>query len=66
MVAAQPSKQRQPESSSRAADEARNANSNQLEVVELDDCGRVVGKIIAPTGDVVFGHGRGSVYLKRH
>jgi hypothetical protein len=65
MLVAQPSKQRQPESSQRAAEQAGDSGSGRLDVVELDDCGRVVGKIIAPKGDVVFGHGRGSVYLKR-
>ena len=66
MLVAQPSEQRQPESSQYTAKQARDTGSGRLDVVELDDCGRVVGKIIAPTGDVVFGHGRGSVYLERN
>jgi hypothetical protein len=66
MLVAQPSEQRQPESSKRPEEQARDTDSSRLDVVELDDCGRVVGKIVAPTGDVVFGHGRGSVYLERN
>ena len=66
MLVAPQSEQRQPESSKRAEQQAWDTDSGRLDVVELDDCGRVVGKIIAPTGDVVFGYGRGSVYLERN
>ncbi len=66
MLGAQPREPRQQEGSKCPERQAGGSDSNRPDVVELDDCGRVVGKVIAPIGDVVFGHGCGSVYLKRN
>ncbi len=37
----------------------------KLQVVDLEECGRVVGKILAPINAQVFGPWRGAVYLTR-
>jgi len=36
-----------------------------VRVVVLDDRGRVIGRILAPTGSDLFGPGRATVYLTR-
>ena len=42
--------------------ESRNA---VFQVVNLEECGRVVGRILAPIDAQVFGPWRGAVYLTR-
>jgi hypothetical protein len=49
----------------RTGEQVAEGCANRGNVVALDDAGNVIGKVRAPVSDIVFGYGRGSVYLMR-
>lgn len=48
------------------ASRRRQRQAQESQVVNVEDCGRVVGKVVAPTGGEIFGPWRGAVYLTRN